>query len=208
MSEPIITKTCRICNIKKSIDNFYKNKRNKDGFFHECKSCHFENGKNWRNKNKDYASLKRKETYENDKEKNHNYTRAWRKNNPDLSKQKRHDHYIANKDRHNENCKAWNKNNKFKRIACWINQRAKKFDINGKINEEDIISIFINQKGLCNACSKDITNKFTVDHIVTMSKGGENTPKNIQLLCHFCNSSKADKDYNQFLIIKGLKKQE
>ena len=32
-------KTCNICNKEQHLNNFYKQARNKDGLFHECKEC-------------------------------------------------------------------------------------------------------------------------------------------------------------------------
>ena len=32
-------KICRLCLVEKSLSEFYMNKRTRDGFFHECKSC-------------------------------------------------------------------------------------------------------------------------------------------------------------------------
>lgn len=45
--EYIISKTCRICNIEKPIDNFYKTKKNTDGYFNSCKECDKEKSKQW-----------------------------------------------------------------------------------------------------------------------------------------------------------------
>lgn len=39
MSTRNLTKTCTKCNELKSIDEFYKDKRNKDGYRYTCKQC-------------------------------------------------------------------------------------------------------------------------------------------------------------------------
>jgi len=48
-------KKCSKCKEEKSYDEFYKDKRRKDGFYHRCKICTSEANKNSRNKNKDKA---------------------------------------------------------------------------------------------------------------------------------------------------------
>lgn len=46
----------------------------------------------------------------------------------------------------------------------------------------------------CTACGKQEPNiKLTVDHIVPLSKNGKHIYKNIQPLCHSCNSRKGAK---------------
>lgn len=45
----------------------------------------------------------------------------------------------------------------------------------------------------------------TIDHIVPVSKGGAwHDPSNLQTLCHSCNSSKNDRDWNEWLELKRL----
>jgi hypothetical protein len=40
-----MTKVCRICSEEKSLDEFHKNKRNKDGLSTVCKMCKKAKGK-------------------------------------------------------------------------------------------------------------------------------------------------------------------
>ncbi len=47
----------------------------------------------------------------------------------------------------------------------------------------------------CNRCGffgGDV--RLTLDHIIPRSRGGNNSLHNLQLLCHFCNTLKADKE--------------
>lgn len=62
---------------------------------------------------------------------------------------------------------------------------------------EDIHRIQKAQKGKCACCGKRA--ELHIDHIVPISRGGSNWPRNIQLLCKPCNSRKHAKDPIQFM---------
>ena len=49
-------------------------------------------------------------------------------------------------------------------------------------------AVFIRDGGQCLCCG--ITSGLEYDHIYPYSKGGQNTPDNLQLLCRSCNASK------------------
>lgn len=55
--------------------------------------------------------------------------------------------------------------------------------------------ILKSQKKRCNICKKKFNKKLTptIDHIIPLSWGGNTTTKNIQALCHSCNSKKSNK---------------
>lgn len=55
---------------------------------------------------------------------------------------------------------------------------------------------FQKQQGRCAACGKAMRGRGplepTLDHIVPLSKGGEDSFQNTQALCKTCNAAKAD----------------
>ncbi len=59
----------------------------------------------------------------------------------------------------------------------------------------DIVELLAIQENKCAACNTkfDKNNRYTVDHIVPVSKGGGLTFNNVQLLCKHCNCSKGAK---------------
>ena len=54
--------------------------------------------------------------------------------------------------------------------------------------------LFGQQEGLCAGCKGDFPfRNFTIDHIITQSRGGTHHLQNLQLLCGACNSLKGDR---------------
>lgn len=54
--------------------------------------------------------------------------------------------------------------------------------------------MYLLQRGKCANCKKALKNKYHVDHIHPIAKGGTNYPENLQLLCASCNCKKHAKD--------------
>lgn len=71
--------------------------------------------------------------------------------------------------------------------------KAKRKGASGSFDKNDIERIKLLQKNKCCYCKVSLKNGFHIDHIYPVSKGGSNEPKNIQLLCPYCNISKKDK---------------
>jgi len=59
--------------------------------------------------------------------------------------------------------------------------------------------LHIKQKGLCYYCGDKISiAKSTIDHILPLSKGGDNIESNRVLTCKRCNKMKADMNIVEF----------
>ena len=59
MSEPIITKTCRVCNQIKPLSEYYKQIVNKDGYKNDCKTCYLKHCKKYKQTKNGKAVQKR-----------------------------------------------------------------------------------------------------------------------------------------------------
>ena len=61
------------------------------------------------------------------------------------------------------------------------------------------------QNGKCSMCGEKISYmKFTVDHVIPISKGGSNTIDNMEAMCDMCNQMK--KDYLKRDFLKHIEK--
>lgn len=151
--------------------------------------------------------------------------RAWAAANPEkrLAKEKRwrekNAEYVADRARNyratKEAChvqararvKAWRIANPDAYIAQLHLRRSRKIGAEGCYGPEDVQRLLRSQNGLCNGCSCDISEKYTVDHMNPLSRGGSNWPSNLQLLCKTCNSSKNNRTMEEWLAYKERTRQ-
>ena len=73
------------------------------------------------------------------------------------------------------------------------NRKAKLKGLSGSHTQKDIIRLIVQQRGRCAYCQEEL-DAFHVDHIVPLSKGGDNGPRNLQITCPTCNLKKSRKD--------------
>jgi len=100
--------------------------------------------------------------------------------------------------------RKWRSANPEKRHVYACNRRARFRLAEGRHTAEDIVRIYQAQAGKCAYCKIRLGRKYHVDHIVALTKGGSNWPRNIQLLCGPCNIRKRDHDPLDYARSRGL----
>lgn len=80
------------------------------------------------------------------------------------------------------------------RARCQRDRNQRQRVAEGFYTEADIQRFRLLQRGRCAYCKTSMGEKYTIDHIEPVAKGGTNWPSNLQLLCRPCNSRKQDKD--------------
>lgn len=223
-------KKCRICELLKSYEEFFKRSAAKDGRATNCKSCYSAYYKNYRATN--LQDVQRKEAerraasavIRNDKQKQYYvekrserlaYNKEWReankskirddkaryqKDNIEKISLRRAAYYLANK----EKIKAYRIANPDVGRAVKARRRARKNGSSGAYTRMDVALLLVSQKRRCICCKVDIESRYHVDHIVPLARGGSNDKLNIQLLCPACNQSKNSKDPIEFMQSRGF----
>lgn len=189
------TKICSKCNIEKEVTEFNKAKLGKYGVRAECKVCFAERKRQWQQKNKEhiieYGKQYREDNKESIAEKNKQYFQ--------VNKDHMAAYLQANKDERAAKAKQYRQTPEGKAAhnASNQNRRAQKLNNGGKHTGKQILALFDLQSGACPYCNtklyKSGNNKFHIDHVMPLSKGGSNGIENLQLLCPPCNLSKNDK---------------
>lgn len=193
-------KVCTKCNIEKLISEFHKKISGKYGVDSICNICKSNNNRVYRNKNKELISINKKLYYDNNQAKIKHYR--------EINKEKKaklwQEWYKKNKIQRLEYYKKYRKTAKGKAVkkANTQNRRAAKRNNGGSHTAKDILNLFELQGGKCPYCKcklyKTSDNKYHIDHIVPLSKCGNNDISNLQLLCPKCNISKQNKSAEEF----------
>ena len=176
----MLEKLCCHCKEVKAVSEFFRNRRNSDGYAGYCKVCAKGFKRKGYAKNKDKINASRKIWRDNNKDKIREHGRTYRKNNRDTINQYRAEYYKENKD--------------------IINLRRGKYRKKRRTEDEFILEdwkgLLLDANYRCQRCgSKE---NLTVDHIMPLSLGGTNTIDNCQILCLTCNASKGNTDFTDY----------
>lgn len=111
--------------------------------------------------------------------------------------------YDKTKDIRRKQIKKWQAENserykELMRIGC-LNRIARKRNAEGKYTIKDIRKLYDTQKGLCKVCNASLLDGYHVDHMLPLSRGGDNWSTNLQLLCPTCNMQKGAQTMSEFL---------
>lgn len=118
------------------------------------------------------------------------YLKEWKKQNPELVKG-----YVQISNVRNP---------EIRRRASRV-RRAHKRTAKGRHCSKDIVALFVKQEGACAGLTCKVSlAAYHVDHKTPISRGGSNWPKNLQLLCAFCNISKGAKTQREWYRCLGI----
>lgn len=101
--------------------------------------------------------------------------------------------------RQRERLAKWNAENPGAKRAADNRRRALERGADGEFSKEDVLLLQLSQGYMCIYCGKSTREKYHVDHVHPLSRGGSNWPDNLQILCPRCNLQKNDKTHEEFL---------
>lgn len=168
-----------------------------------CTEC----AKNFREENKEAASLYNKEWKEKNRARVNELSREYSNSNRTKIRERNRERYknltADGREREREKYRAARKKNPEKYRCFFRRYYAAKKANGGTHTDQDIREILVAQGGKCAACRSRV-NKYHVDHINPLAKGGSNARRNLQILCPSCNSVKAARDPIEFMQSRGM----
>ena len=213
-------KICKSCQTKKPLADFYL----RQNF---CKACSVQKSLSWNRRNKEAKNHNNKKSrlknlekvrawdrryYAQHKAERLSYVQKWRKENQDKikegkrrwyaenfekSKKSKKLYYQANREKTISDAKKWRERNPDKVKVNHTKRRALLNNSMSTLNAHEWKEIKKSYGNQCVYCGVKAT---TLDHIVPISKGGDNTRDNIVPACRSCNSSKQEKSLLVFML--------
>lgn len=96
----------------------------------------------------------------------------------------------------------WNSVNTDRTRASGQRRRGRLRASTDHFTRDDMTRLCATQMGLCHYCKRQMTDRgrlqMTVDHLIPLSRGGDNSPVNIALACRQCNLKKGSQTDDEF----------
>mgnify|MGYP006935480359 CR=1 FL=1 len=175
-------KICKMCKNELPNNRFNALKASRDGLQFWCRDC----AKIHRTKNKEKIKETRKIYQSKNRDKITSYAIS---------------QYWKNRDKILARSRAYYKTSEGK-LNGRVQQhkrRARKRGAEGSHTKEDIKELYKKQNGKCYWCSCVLNNKYHVDHIIPLSRGGTDYKDNLVISCQTCNQRKYTKTPDEFL---------
>jgi 5-methylcytosine-specific restriction endonuclease McrA len=119
---------------------------------------------------------------------------AYRASNKEKVKAREVAYRVNNKAKLKAGKKSWEMKNPENVRVRGRRRRARLRNAEGVHTAADIKEIHSMQKGRCAICRQKLGQKYHVDHIQPLARGGSDDRANLQLACGPCNLRKADRD--------------
>lgn len=118
---------------------------------------------------------------------------TYRERNKDRVRQREREYTRKHPEAHSRAARRWRTNHPEKAKALEHRRRSRRKGAPGEFSPTDIRLQYQSQGGLCWWCSKPLNNIYHVDHVIPLSRGGTNDPRNLVCACEKCNLSKGAK---------------
>ncbi len=175
-------------------EHFHRSKKCKDGLFTQCKACvlahkrefYLEHKAEKLAYNHRYYQLNREsllqdsnDYYAQNADKVKRRIQSYRDANRELVRGQWRGFYQRNRSRRLEQAKVWNASNPARLAANRHRRRARVLSVGGTFTKQDVLLALRSQKGRCWHCGEAVGDKYEVDHLIPIARGGSNDARNI-----------------------------
>lgn len=182
-------KTCNKCGTQKPLDEFNKDRAQKDGHKTTCKVCHRAASATYHALNKEKVNAK---------------SAAWHAAHTDKAHARNAEWRAANYQQANARTAKWRAENPEK-VRIHSHNRRARVNAAGKLSHGLAARLYELQRGTCACgCGQALGDTYHLDHIIPLALGGTNTDENIQLLRASCNRQKSAKHPVAFMQQRGF----
>lgn len=209
-----LLRSCRVCKQIKQPSEFYPRSFKSPHLQSQCSECSKMEATSRRNANPEQARAIARRSYHRDLDKSRAYGRAAQAKRPaDIRKAEQrayhqanphiaHNRYQRDKEKHKAQCAAWRKANRKKVNAYATARRARQLGaaIVEHVTRDEIIA---RDGSVCYLCGRTLRyNEVTLDHVVSIARGGDHAAYNLKIACGSCNSAKFSLMLEEFLAKK------
>jgi 5-methylcytosine-specific restriction endonuclease McrA len=175
------TKVCSKCGNSCPATNefFNKNANSAGGLTARCRKCLNEQAREYREKNRETLRAKQRDYIAKNPEREKN-----RKRDPVEVRERASRWYYEHKHENRVQVRLREAANR---------RRARKMQSSGHYTRADVELQLNAQKRRCWHCGKPLGDKYEIDHLIPLSRGGSNDARNIVISCRACNRSKGAK---------------
>lgn len=209
-------KTCTKCGETKPLDEFHRDRRNKDGKVGQCKPCACARSRAWAASNKgrkraadkryreahrDDAIRRSRDWYQDNKAEALARQRIYRMQRPEQDRAAKRAYYLSHRDEILQRTREWaTVNSDAAQANAWASRyRSRARRVGATVVVERFLKADVIER-YGDHCAYCETGPFEqLDHYVPVSKGGPHTLENVRPSCVSCNATKAHAMPRDFL---------
>jgi 5-methylcytosine-specific restriction endonuclease McrA len=186
-------------------DNFDRKKTVKYGLHPVCKSCRAAHNRSFYLANSERIKARVSQWQKEHQEQRRQYNQEWSARNKEHRAEYNRRYAREHPEQMKEHQRRKRQKNQEQARVYALNYLSRRRANEGRISLADVRERYQRQNGQCNWCSVDVGDKFHVDHVIPVSRGGSNLIGNIVITCPSCNMSKGNKlPYTEWIPPKPL----
>ncbi len=195
-------KQCRKCGecLPATTEYFARDKKGNMGLHYWCKPCCHQYNNQYKHAHKEEMADYMRRYEEERREERQAYKQQYREENQEYIAEHKREYRRANHVRLLAEKRIYDRENREKSVQRRHKRRAQMKKTGGRYHSSHIAALYALQEGRCCWCGKTMINriinrsaprnqKFTVDHIIPIHRGGSNCWWNLILACQNCNAS-------------------